>query len=68
MSRTIIESLQLTTSRQFDLACRHRDLAAMRRLAVKIHRHVRPGEPADLSRVRFMMRCYAGEMYGWDIP
>lgn len=62
------ESSQVGAARQFDLACQRRDLVAMRRLAVQLHERLRPDEPVDLSRVRFMVRCYAGEIYGWDIP
>jgi hypothetical protein len=68
VSRTYTESTQVKAARQFDLACQRRDLEAVRRLAVQLHQHLRPDEPVDLSRVRFMVRMYAGEIHGWDIP
>jgi len=64
----MIESPQVSAARQFDLACAHRDLAAAKRLAIKLHQHLRPGEPVDISRVRTMVRCYAAEFHDWDIP
>jgi len=68
VSRTVIESAWVLAARQFDLACQRRDLATARRLAVKLHQHLRPEEPVDLSRVRFVVRCYAGEIHGWNVP
>ena len=68
VSRTTTETEWLRAAEQLDLACQRRDPATARRLAVKLHQHLRPDEPVDLSRVRFMVRCYAGEIHGWDIP
>ena len=68
MSRTIIESPQVKAARQFDLACQRRDLTSARRLAAKLHQQIRPGEPIDLARVRLVVRFYAAEIHGWDIP
>ncbi|HEV8647794.1 MAG TPA: hypothetical protein VGR01_19745 [Burkholderiales bacterium] len=53
--------------KQFDLAIQNHDLAAAKRLAVKLCEDINPGKPIDIWRIDFMVRCYAGEMYGWEI-
>lgn len=35
--------------------------------AARLSRVVNPDEQTDIARTRFIARCFAGEMFGWEI-
>lgn len=48
-------------------ACEARDKRALYAAFAQSLQRVNPDEPIDLSRVRACARCYAAQIFGWEV-
>jgi len=65
---SILEPPTLRKLKQLDLACQNRDLPAARRLSRQFSDLIMPGRPFDPIKDDSVLRVYAAEIHGWEIP